>query len=75
LYEEAVNPESAKDFVRYPNELFARVEDLLLFPRNTLKIGIMDEERRTTVNLKAAIRAAADRCPFLSWRKKIGRIS
>ncbi|TDQ84441.1 malate synthase [Dongia mobilis] len=52
--------------VAFADRIFDRVEDILGLPRHTVKLGIMDEERRTSVNLKECIRAAKHRVAFIN---------
>ncbi len=50
----------------FTNDLFDAVEDLLVLPRHTIKVGVMDEERRTSANLAACIHAVKDRIVFIN---------
>jgi malate synthase len=52
--------------VAFTNTMFDGIEDLLGLPRHTIKLGVMDEERRTSTNLKECIRAAKDRIVFIN---------
>ncbi|MEP0190510.1 MAG: malate synthase G [Erythrobacter sp.] len=54
------------DECAFTNDLFDAVEDLLNLPRHTIKVGVMDEERRTSANLSACIHAVRDRIVFIN---------
>lgn len=52
--------------VAFANEMYGRVEDILGLARNTVKLGVMDEERRTSANLLACIKEVKERCVFIN---------